>query len=284
MRSSGTLEALARRVFTFEENERQGLVGRGDPSSIAIEGDEARPAVLAFHGFAGTPKELRVVADAASRMGLAARVPRLAGHTDNVRDLMNVRWEDWVAEARRLLDELGRRKSGKVVVAGLSLGALIATHLAAIEPAKVAGLIVLGHATWLHFTSFALPLRVCERLDLFENRFYLPKDGSDIRDPIARRAHLTYALNPVKSAIEVLRAGRVVRGELQRVTCPTLVIHGRLDRVCPVENAFRFAHRLGTGDVTVRIMPGSGHIVSVDADRAEVGRAIDAFLARVARR
>jgi carboxylesterase len=283
MKAGPRLEALARRVLTFEERERQGLVGRGDPSAIVVEGDEERPAVLAFHGFAGTPKELRVVADAALRAGIAARVPRLVGHTDNIRDLMNVKWEDWVDEARAKLAELARRKNGKVIVAGLSLGALIATHLAAIEPGKVAGLAVLGHATWLHFTSFALPLGAFERLELFDNRFYLPKDGSDIRDPIARRAHLTYALNPVKSAIEVLRAGRVVRAELHRVVCPTLVIHGRLDRVCPVENAYRFAHRLGTGDVTVRIMPGSGHIVSVDIDRAEVGRALDAFLARVAR-
>ncbi len=187
MSPGSRLEALARRVLTFEERERKGLVGKGDPSSIAIDGDEARPAVLAFHGFAGTPKELRVVADAAARAGLAARVPRLTGHTDN------------------------------------------------------------------------------------------------IRDPIARRTHLTYALNPIRSAIEVLRAGRVVQGELHRVTCPTLVIHGSLDRVCPVENAYRFANRLGTGDVTVRIMPGSGHIVTVDVDRAEVGRAVDAFIARIAR-
>jgi carboxylesterase len=283
MRPGRRLEALARRVLTFEERERKGLVGSGDPSPIAIDGDEARPAVLAFHGFAGTPKELRVVADAAARAGLAVRVPRLTGHTDNIRDLMNVTWEDWVAEARGLVDELARRKNGKVIVAGLSLGALIATHIAANEPTKVAGLVVLGHATWLHFTSFALPLLAFERLELFDNRFYLPKDGSDIRDPIARRTHLTYALNPIRSAIEVLRAGRVVQGELHRVTCPTLVIHGRLDRVCPVENAYRFAHRLGTGDVTVRIMPGSGHIVTVDVDRAEVGRAVDAFIAKVAR-
>jgi carboxylesterase len=180
--------------------------------------------------------------------------------------------------------ELAERANGRVVVGGLSLGALLATHLAATEPKRVAGLFVLAHATWLHFSSFRLPLGLFEKLDLFDNRFYIPKHSADIRDPVARREHLTYALNPVKSAIEVVRGGRFVRGELHRVKCPTLVVHGRLDRVCPVENAYRFAHELGTGDVTIRIMPGSGHIVTVDVDRAEVARALEAFVGRVTSR
>jgi carboxylesterase len=160
----------------------------------------------------------------------------------------------------------------------------LATHLAATEPTRVAGLFVLAHATWLHFSSFRLPLGLFERLDLFDNRFYLPKLSADIRDPVARREHLTYALNPIKSAIEVVRGGRVVRAEIHRVKCPTLVVHGRLDRVCPVENAYRFAHELGTGDVVIRIMPGSGHIVTVDVDRAEVARSLETFLVRVTAR
>ena len=143
---------------------------------------------------------------------------------------------------------------------------------------------LLAHATWLHCSSFRLPLGLLEKLGWFENRFYVPKMGADIRDPVARRAHLTYALQPMRSAIEVLRGGRVVRGELRRVKCPTLVVHGRLDRVCPVDNAYRFAEKLGTGDVTVRIMPRSGHIVTVDLDRAEVALAIEKFLRRVTSR
>jgi carboxylesterase len=281
MTASALLQSLAGRLLTFDASQRDGLVGRGDPSPIAIEGDDQRPAVLAFHGFAGTPKELRVAADVAAKLGLAARVPRLSGHTANVGDLMNVGWDDWVGDAKRALAALAERANGRVIVGGLSLGALLATHLAATEPKRVAGLFVLAHATWLHFSSFRLPLGVFEKLDLFDNRFYIPKHSADIRDPIARREHLTYAFNPVRSAIEVVRGGRVVRAELRRVTCPTLVVHGRLDRVCPVENAYRFAHELGTGDVTVRIMPGSGHIVTVDVDREEVARSLATFLGRV---
>jgi carboxylesterase len=284
MTAAARLQGLAGRYVVFDPAERKGLVGRGDPSPIAVEGDENRPAVLAFHGFAGTPKEVRVAAEVSTRLGVAARVPRLSGHTSDVSDLMNVGWDDWLADARKALHELAERASGRVVVGGLSLGALLATHLAATEPERVAGLFALAHATWLHLSSFRLPLGLFEKLEWFDNRFYVPKESSDIRDAVARRAHLTYALNPIRSAIEVLRGGRVVRGELGRVKCPTLVVHGRLDRVCPVENAYRFAHQIGTGDVTIRIMPGSGHIVTVDVDRDEVARVLETFLARVTAR
>jgi dipeptidyl aminopeptidase/acylaminoacyl peptidase len=88
-------------------------------------------------------------------------------------------------------------------------------------------------------------------------------------------------VTPIHGAVEVLRAGRQVRAELSGVTCPTLVIHGALDKVCPPSNATRFASALGTKDVEIAIMQHSGHIVSADTDRAEVARLTEAFVQRM---
>jgi carboxylesterase len=177
--------------------------------------------------------------------------------------------------------ELAEVTGRRVLVAGLSMGALLAAHLAARYPERTAGLIALANATRLRIPSPALVLRCCEVLRPFGNRFYVPKASADIRDPEARRCHLTYDVTPVHGAVEVLRAGRQVRAELSRVTCPTLVIHGALDQVCPPTNAHRLASALGTTDVQVALMPNSGHIVSADADRAEVARLVEAFIRKV---
>src|SRR5258708_486283 len=275
------IDALVGRVLTFDVGDRAALVGQGDPSAVSTEGDPSRPALLAFHGFAGTPLEVKVLTDVAARLGLSARAPRLTGHTDDVRDLMNAGWADWASDAKKALFDLRRAPTGKAIVGGLSLGALLATYLAATEPERVAGLVVLANAAWLRMSSYRLPLGLLERIGLFHNRFYLPEDGADIRDPLARSVHRTYQLNPVRSAIEVLRAGRAVRALLPKVRCPTLVIHGQLDRVCPVDNAKRFAEGIGSSDVRVRIMPGSAHIVSLDVDRDEVDREIEMFVSRL---
>ncbi len=275
-------DAFGKRFITLEDGRYGRLVGTGDPSAIRIEGSAGKGGLLAFHGFAGTPNEVRMLTEMAGRLGLAARAPRLVGHDDDVRNLMKVGWNDWVAGATTALLELCETTARRVVVAGLSMGALVAAHLAAEYPDRVAGLIALANAIRLRVPSPALMLGLCEVLRPFDNGFYVPKAGADIRDFEARRLHMTYDVTPVRSAVEVLRAGRQVRAELSRVTCPTLVIHGALDRVCPVGNAARFARALGTTDVKVAILSHSGHIVSADTDRAEVARLTEDFLRRVA--
>lgn len=281
---SGRIAALQRRYVTLEDGRYGHLVGRGDPTSIRGDGEKGKGGVLAFHGFAGTPNEVRVVTDAAARLGLSSRAPRLPGHDDDVRHLLPMRWEDWVASAKDALFELADTTGRRVVVAGLSLGSLLATHLAAHHEGRIAGLVVLANATRLRFPSPLLMLGLCELVHPLHNAFYVPKDGADIQDVVVRRQHLTYDVTPVQSAVEVLRAGRLVRRELGRVNCPTLVIHGALDRVCPVENAERFARALATRDVRVALMPNSGHIVTADRDRAEVARLIEDFLAKASAR
>jgi carboxylesterase len=273
--------ALGKRFITLEDGRYGKLLGTGDPSAIRIEGAAGKGGFIAFHGFAGTPNEVRLLTDLAGQVGLAARAPRLAGHDSDVRNLMKVGWDDWVAGATSALLELCDTTARRVVVAGLSMGALLATHLAAEYPERVAGLIALANAIRLRVPSPALVLNLCEVLRPFDNRFYVPKAGADIRDLEARRVHMTYDVTPMRGAVEVLHAGRRVRAQLSRVTCPSLVIHGALDQVCPVGNAARFARALGTKDVEVAILPRSGHIVSADTDRAEVARLIERFLRRV---
>jgi carboxylesterase len=278
---SARIDAFEKRYVTLADGRYGRLVGTGDPSAIRVDGPLEKGALVAFHGFAGTPNEVRVLTESAARCGLSARAPRLAGHDDDVRHLLGASWNDWVSDATSVLFELAETTKRRVVVAGLSMGALLAAHLAARYPRHVGALVVLANATRLRTPSPALVLGLCEFLHPFGNAFYVPKAGADIRDVEARQRHLTYDVTPMRSAIEVLRAGRLVRAELSQVTCPTLVIHGALDQVCPVSNATRFARALGTKDVEVAVLPRSGHIVTADYDRAEVARLTEAFIRRV---
>jgi carboxylesterase len=273
--------AFKQRYVTLEDGRYGRLLGSGDPSSIRVEGRAGYGGLIAFHGFAGTPNEVRALTDVAARLGLFARAPRLPGHDDDVRHLLKTGWNDWEKGAANAFCELSDAARGPVIVAGLSMGALLAAHLAARYPDRVAGLIALANATRLRLPSPALILTFFDMLRPFGNAFYVPKASADIRDPDARRRHLTYDVTPIHGAVEVLRAGRRVYAELPRVTCPTLVIHGVLDQVCPPSNARCFARALGTSDVEVALMPNSGHIVSADVDRAEVARLVEAFVRKV---
>lgn len=250
---------------------RDALIGSGDPSTRRVDGKN--PGIVAFHGFGGTPREVELVVDVARDLGLAALAPLLPGHGTTARELAGQRWRDFTAAAEQAFDSM---PEGPHVVAGLSLGSLLAIHLAAHRPERVRGLILIANATWLAPpTNLGLALWsvLPERFD-----WAVPKLTSDIADPAARRTHLTYGSQPVRAAIEVFRAGRECRGLLGRVRAPTLILHGARDRVCPVSNAAKVSARLGSVDKRVVIFPRSRHILTRDVERALVRRELLSFV------
>lgn len=251
------------------------LVGPGSPDPLEVPG--ASPPVLALHGFGGTPLEIALVVDVARELGLRAHAPLLPGHGTRVGDLAKRGWDDWLGAAEAVFEKLAG--DGPVIVAGLSMGSLLAAHLAATRPDEVRALALLSNAAWLGWPFPTLALDIVDKLGLRD--FSMPKAGADIADPEARRTHLTYDAQPVHAAIRVLEAARRVRGELGEVRCPTLIVHGKRDRVCPPSNARRVATRLGAPDPVVVMLPRSRHIVTRDYDREQTARELRAFFERV---
>lgn len=253
---------------------RGALVGPGNPDALEVDG--SAPAVLALHGFGGTPLEIELVVEVARGLGLRAHAPLLPGHGTHATELARTGWKDWLAAAEAAFDELAA--GGPVIVAGLSMGSLLAAHLAATRSDQVRALALLSNAMWLAWPFPSLALDAVKKLRIRD--FAMPKAGADIADPDARRTHLTYETQPVHAAIEVLEAGRRVRAELGRVRCPTLIVHGKRDRVCPPRNARRAATRLGTPDPIVVMLPRSRHIVTRDYDKGRVERELHEFFER----
>jgi carboxylesterase len=163
------------------------------------------------------------------------------------------------------------------------MGAAVAAYLAATRPEKVAGLVAMANAIWLPLAFPTLPIRLLSSGPLARLDLYAPKVGADITDPAARRVHMSYGANPVRAANQLLLLGAAVRAELSRVLCPTLVLHGARDIVCPPKNAARLASAIGTRDVEVRMLARSAHILTVDVDKAEAAAAIERFVVKHAR-
>jgi len=252
-----------------------------DPSfarPLSAPGKE--PAVLAIHGFTGVPHEVGVVVEAAKDVGLRALAPILPGHGTDARDLQNRTWHEWVRAADEALEEVAA--DGPVVLSGMSLGSVIAAHLAARHGSRVRGLVLLGFAGWLPRLTTAWPLEAIRLLGLDRRDLYLPKlGGADIADENVRLVHPSYDVHPIRAAIELTKLARVVRAELGRITCPTLIMHGKHDRVCPPANVSRLLGRLGARDVEVVFLENSAHIITVDRERHIVRQRVRAFFRRV---
>jgi len=249
---------------------------RGEGSSTPLVASGRAPAWLALHGYCGSPEEMRLVVEVAKSGGFQVEAPVLPGHCTHARDLAPLGFDDWYEGVRaRFLDAATR---GPVLVVGLSLGSLLGTRLALEYPDRVIGLVLLANAFFL--SPFpAWPLRSVDRLGLRE--FGVPKFGSDIGDENARRTHLSYTVQPVGPAIRLLRAAEQLFSELPRLACPTLVVHGAKDRLCPVSNAWRVAEQIGSPRTRVVILPRSHHIVTRDFDQEQLRNELTQFAARL---
>src|SRR5439155_1202803 len=191
---------------------------------------------LLIHGFTATPDEMRPLGEALAARGFPVRAVRLAGHGTEVADLAGTRWTDWFASVAEGADRL-RRDVPALAVAGMSLGALLALHLAAARPTEVAALVLCG--TPLRLSGAGLRwLPLLARIPWIARRWAtIPKPGGpDIADPAVRAASRSYRAMPLSAVLELLRFQAVVRGEIGRVTQPALLLHGRHDHSVPLAN------------------------------------------------
>lgn len=268
-------------IVGLRHTERSGCLVGTDSGAPFLEAGRA-PCVLAFHGFTGTTSELRPMLERLSDRGYAVHAPLLPGHGSSPALLQHATFDVWVSAMKREL-VAARRRHGRVVLCGFSLGSLVALELAAEDPEGLVGVVLLGNAVRL-----SAPLRVVlgsiARTSWTLPDWYMLKLWSaDIRDRRQRGRIASYDRDPLRAALEVYRAGRRVETRLPYVRSPALILHGGKDRVCPPSNVRLVATRLGTKDVETRIYPESAHLVAADVDREDVADEVIRFVDRIER-
>lgn len=228
---------------------------------------------------------MRPLGEALAGRGFPVRAVRLAGHGTDVADLMRTRWTDWVASASEGLDRL-TRDCPHVAIAGMSMGALLALHLAASRPRDVSALVLCGTPLRLRDTRLRLlgAFGGIPVLSSWLRTMALPKTrGPDISDAGVRAASTSYKAMPLNGVIELLRLQAVVRHELSRVTQPALLLQGRHDHNVPFDNLELLRRSLGSRDVATRVLDRSWHVVTLDVERDLVATLAGDFLERVDR-
>lgn len=99
-----------------------------DPSPFLLIGGNV--GVLLIHGFTASPTQLRLVGNFLYDRGLTVVAPLLPGHGTTVSDLSQQRWQNWTQHVGLAFADLKSRCT-TVFVAGISLGSLLALHIAA---------------------------------------------------------------------------------------------------------------------------------------------------------
>lgn len=217
---------------------------------------------LLVHGFTGAPPEMRLLGEFLHQRGVAVSAPLLPGHGTVPQDLNGVRWQDWTTSAQEALLDL-RHQREVVFVAGLSMGALVATHLAVMYP-DLAGIVLYSPA--LRAANKLLPLLPLAQLLVKQ---WLKGPG-DLVDPEAANRLWSYETYPTRGAHELIKFQRVVRAEIHDVRVPAIVFCSTLDREIHPRSAILAFEGLGSHDKELVTLHNSGHCMTVDAERESI--------------
>ncbi|MCA9587507.1 MAG: alpha/beta fold hydrolase [Myxococcales bacterium] len=188
---------------------------------------------------------------------------------------------DMADDVARLLDHVGVESA---TVVGISMGGMIAQHVALRHPARVSGLVLMATTPGFVFGELpraralgrllTMPLRRRDRAGAM-GRLLLPRSQWSRSREILRDHQRAMAIDPPSGrtfALHVLAAARhLTAPRLGEVRCPTRVIAGAEDELIPPGNARAIARRIPGAQLDV--LADVGHAIFV-GDRDLVVRAV----------
>ncbi|MGA2819415.1 MAG: alpha/beta fold hydrolase [Anaerolineales bacterium] len=230
---------------------------------------------LLVHGFTGAPNEMRGLGNYLNRRGYTVLGVRLFAHGTSPSDMVRARWRDWVVSCEDGYWIL-KGATRKIVVMGLSMGALLSLELASRLPVR--GVVALS-------TPIRLPkdwrLRYARWLSVLVPR--VGKGPPDWVDPSAAKDHVDYPGYPVRAIAEMDALVRHTRDRLSIVKAPVLVVQSRTDQSVPPESAEELFGTLHPGRKELLWVERSGHVVTEDVEHRRVWRACAEWVHSVCR-
>jgi carboxylesterase len=238
-----------------------------------------RQGFLLIHGLGGTPVEMRYVAQGLARTGYTVHVPQLAGHCGTAEELRATSWQHWYESVEEEHVRLGEQ-CDRIIVGGLSMGAVLAIHHAAQHPRDVAALALYAPSLWLD--GWGIPwysnlFRLITQKWLADLIPFAERDPWGIKDARVR-ALVEQAVNSGDSSragVAVLPGGLMlelrwlieqVKREVAQVRQPTLIVHPRQDDRASLRN-LNFLQSSLAGLTETIVLDDSYHVVTLDRQR-----------------
>ena len=255
-----------------------------------------RTGFLLIHGLGGTPVELRFVAQGLARAGYTVYCCQLAGHCSTPEDLRNSTWQQWCDSVLAAHDRL-KESCDTIIAGGLSMGAILALHLAQQRPREVHGLTLFAPTLkldgwsmpwYIHLLHLVRPTPLRIEIDLAEREPYGIKDerirAFIVNSMLSGNAGEAGVFStPLRSFAHFNCLVAKVRRGLSSVTAPTLILHPREDDISSLGNALTIQSKLG-GLVELVVLDDSYHIITLDRQRHIVVDRTVAFAAGIDRR
>ncbi len=224
-------------------------------------------AVLVLHGFGDTPQSVRELAHALHRVGYTVELPLLPGHGRTLAEFGAASAHDWIGYARDQVARL-RRRYAHVSLVGLSMGAALCAIVAG-ERDDLDALVMLSPYLSMPASvhRWSRLLRISGPLAPFRRS---TARTPSIRDPSAQPASRGFGVVSGKLLAELHDVTVLASEAMPDIRVPTLYMAARHDSRVPVDDTLGHWRELATDDRAFRLLEHSGHIMTVDFEKATV--------------
>jgi carboxylesterase len=220
-----------------------------DLDGKSFEWSGGKTGILLFHGFTATTVEVRLMAKFLNDMGYTVRGPLLPGHGKTVNEMNHFSWKDLINCAEENYLALSK-KCDKVFVMGESMGGLLSLALGLRHP-EIAGIMVfapalivpgLGKAEWLWpFKSYVWKKNIDETM-----------------------AWQGFNVVPLHAAAQLSKLQRFVRKNLSKMTVPTMIFQGKLDKSIDLMSSVKVLEGIQSEEKELVWLENSTHCILLD--------------------
>ncbi len=247
---------------------------RASRKGYSLPGTKAE--ALLFHGYTGSPYDLRLVSDFLAAHDVAVRVPLLRGHGTKSAELFTTSANDWLVDAEEAFNQLDPTRP--LIIGGLSMGALLAILLAA-EHRNLRGLLLFSPS--LKLTMLAEFTILSAKLGVLDRNTSIKKIGgsSDIADPAARARTPAYKEMPLAGLLELARLRHQALQQIKHITCPIFLAFGSKDGAINTVESHRAVMDNTDQPMIAKFYPRSKHVITLDYDREQLCTDLARFLA-----
>lgn len=226
---------------------------------------------LVLHGFTGSLDTVSLLTAQLEARGIETAMPVLRGHGTSPEHLFRTHWRDWVSDGREALLKLDPKEKEPIIIAGLSMGALVSCVLAAEFPHRTQRIALIAPA-------FEFRSRLIHLLPLLKRIYRFWAGNPEYADMDRIYNDTNYARFPIEAFEQTLALGQVAKDLLPQIQCPVGTFYARRDPVIPPRVLKTIDKNLGSGPSSRHLYKNSMHEMLRDVDCETVCQDVVEFL------
>ena len=213
------------------------------------------PTILYLHGFCSNAwgRKPEVVKETAIAKGLGFVRFDFAGHGSDIENFTRVDFDTWKSQVFEVIEDIIQ---GDVIMIGSSMGGWLAMTAAIKYPQRVRGLVGLAAAP--NFVKRFMNIVTDEQKQQLERKGSFEFVNNDFSYTITSR-FITTAL-----------AACLPEDGSWPIKCPTVLLQGMKDASVPWREVLRYAEKIESDYVIVKLLKNSNHRLNDDEAAAEI--------------